>query len=69
MSDITWRRLDKTSYVFHVLRHFFFLISFIMHESYRNGYHDNYLVPIYPYTATNSIWRMLLLYLVFPTGS
>ena len=46
----------------------FFLISLIMHESYRNECHDNYLVPIYSHTGSNSIWRMLLLYLAFPTS-
>ena len=51
MVDRTWRRFDKTSYVFHVFRYVFFLISLIMHESYRNECHDNYLVTIYRHTA------------------
>ena len=44
MADRTWRRFDKTSYVFHVFRSFFFLISLIMHESYRNECRDNYYI-------------------------
>ena len=57
MVDKTWRCFDKTSYVFHVFRNLFFLISLITHDSYRNECHDNYLVPICPHIATNQYGR------------